>query len=122
MRTVFLLLPLGLCLACKSDPKPDAQKPAESAVAAPSASASGGAADPKAGPAPSTERVTRLVAKTEADEQLGYEVAVSGDRIAATCFKRKGAGETVPGSVFVFVKKGTGFELETELKAEKSHQ
>lgn len=122
MRTVFLLLPLGICLACKSEPKPNAQKPAESAVAVPSASASADPSVPSTGPAPSTERVTRLVAKTEADEQLGYEVAVSGERIAATCFKRKGAGDTTPGSVFVFKKAGAGFELETELRADKSHQ
>jgi hypothetical protein len=122
MRTALLLLPLAVALACKSDPKPDAQKPAESGVPSPSASASSAPTEPGAGPAPSTDRITRLAAKTEADEQLGYEVAISGDRIAATCFKRKGAGDTTPGSVFVFQKKGAGFELETELKAEKSHQ
>jgi hypothetical protein len=119
MRALLFLVPLALSVACKSDPKPDPPKATE----APLASASASAAPVASGPtAASSSNVTRLAAKTEAEEQFGYAIGTSGDRIAVSAFKRKGPGETNPGSVFVFKKAGAAYELETELKADKSHQ
>ena len=103
MRALCFLVPLGLSVACKSDPKPDPPKTTE----APLASASASAAPVASGPtAASSSNVTRLAAKTEAEEQIGYAIGTSGDRIAVSAFKRKGPGETNPGSVFVFKKAG----------------
>jgi hypothetical protein len=115
----ILIACAALASSCKEEKKPEPPKETtapSASTAAPSPSASGG------GPAPESGSVTRLTAKTEAEEQIGFGVAASGDRVVASAFKRKGAGDTHPGSVFVFKKKAAGFELEIELKAERSHQ
>ena len=70
-----------------------------------------------------TAGIRRLEAKLQVGDELGTSVGIGGDRVVVSAYKRgSGAEDAKPGSVLVFQQKGSGFELETELNAEKSYQ
>jgi hypothetical protein len=118
-RVVTCLLSCVLLSACKKDePVPAPVKSApQSAAPAPSA------ALPNTAPAADSKGVVRIDAKARAEDELGYSVAASGDRIAISAFKRQASDQDEhPGSVLLFRLEAGRAVLETELVADKSHQ
>lgn len=121
MRRTLVVLPallLGLLPSCKREAPPPAATATSPAPSAPAPSAS--AAVPEK---IETAGIHRLEAKLAVGDELGTAVGLAGERIAVTAYKRgSGAEDAKPGSVLVFKQKGSGYELETELTADKSYQ